>query len=300
MGVPLTVELFTTSSALPLFRLVILMTPAGTVPVAAVLTPVNATVDVVALPPVPNVKTKLAVLLPADPGVNTTCTVQVALTARLAPQLFVSEKSLEFVPEIVIEVIGSGLPPEFVRVIVCAEAVEPGVVLGKLRLVVLNEPVPAAGATPVPLKLIVCVTGVSVIASAVVTLSVAVSIPVEDGWNRTEMVQPAAAANVAPQLFTKLKSEAFAPVMVTEPMLTEPVPELVMVSVCSELTEPAMTLPKLIGVVLTVAVPVPTPVPLRAMVETTGVCVVASAVVTVKVADSGAMLDGWNVIESEH
>jgi hypothetical protein len=97
-----------------------------------------------------------------------------------------------------------------------------------------------------------------------------------------------------------VKSEAFAPVIAAELMFNTPVPELVIVTAWAVLVEPDVTFPKLSALVLTVAVPVPTPVPLRATVEATGVCVVASAVVTVKVADSAAIVDGWNVTERVH
>lgn len=67
----------------------------------------------------------MAVKAAAEAGLNATYTVQLALAARLGPQVFSASKSVGFVPVSVIDVRISVEVPELVRVTACAAEVVP-------------------------------------------------------------------------------------------------------------------------------------------------------------------------------
>lgn len=80
-------------------------------------------------------KLSVAVSAPADLGLKTTETVQVALTAREAAQVVVLEKEEAFAPLRVMPVRLRVAVPVFVSETVCAAEVAPSLVLAKERLV---------------------------------------------------------------------------------------------------------------------------------------------------------------------
>jgi hypothetical protein len=143
-----------------------------------VLIPDKATVDV-ALGPVKE-NTRFAVFPPGDVGANAICRVQLALAARVAPQLFVRVNSFASDPVRLTLATVSGAAPVFVSVRIWAADVAPGATLAKVRLALLSEGDPARAA-PVPLSVTVSITGIKVVASATVIVNAAVSDAVEDG-----------------------------------------------------------------------------------------------------------------------
>ncbi len=87
--------------------------------------------------------------------------------------------------------------PLLVSVTACAALVLPTCWLPKLRLVLERVTAGAAGATPVPVRLTLC--GLPAALSVIDT--VPVRVPVAVGVNVTLIVQLAAAATDAPQVF---------------------------------------------------------------------------------------------------
>jgi hypothetical protein len=130
------------------FRLVGMSATAGAG--AAVPTPVSAAVctkpaalSVTETPP-----EKIA----ADCGEKVTEMVQVAFTASVPPQLFVSVKSVGLAPVMLMADIFSGAVPELESVIVCGEADVVAAVLGRLRLDGMSTAKGAGAGTPVPVS----------------------------------------------------------------------------------------------------------------------------------------------------
>ena len=122
-----------------------------------------------------------AVRLPADPGVNVTVMVQVALAASEVPQLLLSPKLLALVPATEMLVIVSAAVPGLDSVIGSAVAAVPTSVLGKARGFGLSTAWGVGAAVPVPVRVTVC--GEPVALSA--TESVAVNPAVEAGVKLT-------------------------------------------------------------------------------------------------------------------
>lgn len=106
-----------------------------------------------------SVTTSEPLLLLDAVGVNVTLILQLAPAARPAPQLFICAKS----PVRVIPVIVRGAPPVLLRVTTWAALVVPAVWLGKLTLVGERA---TAGASPVPVRVIVCGLPAALSASA--------------------------------------------------------------------------------------------------------------------------------------
>ena len=178
-----------------------------------------------------SVTLNVVVRLPEAAGVKVTLMVQLAPTARLAPQPLVWAKSPLLVPVIAMLLIVNGALPLFVSVTAWA------------ALVVLTDWFPnptevgdrlAAGAVPVPVRL--AVRGLPVPLS--VTVSVALRVPEAVGLKVTLMVQLAAAARLAPQPFVRAKSPLLVPVMATLLMVSDELVPFFRVSVCAVLVVP--------------------------------------------------------------
>ena len=98
------------------------------------LAPVPARATDCGLPVALSVKVSVALKDPLAAGVKVTLILQLAPAATLDPQLFVSAKSLGFVPAIEIAVILKAALPELLNVTVWAELVVATVWLAKVRL----------------------------------------------------------------------------------------------------------------------------------------------------------------------
>jgi hypothetical protein len=114
---------------------------------------------------------------PAAAGVNATYTVQLALAASVAPQVFKASKSVGFAPASAIEVRVNDAVPVLVSVTACAAEAAPCFVAGNAMLVGLSLTVGAA--VPVPVRVTFCGEPVAVS----VTLSVPVLAAAEVGLN---------------------------------------------------------------------------------------------------------------------
>ena len=146
----------------------------------------------------------LAVRAPVAEGVNVTLTAQVALIARLPPQVFADmEKLAAFVPAKVIEEIVSVAEPLFVTVVVSAELVTVTAVFGKESEVGLKL---IADTPPAPVPPILKHCGEAGALS--VTQTWEARAPAACGVNVTLTVQVPDAATV-PQLFVCEKLVAF-------------------------------------------------------------------------------------------
>ena len=190
-----------------------------TVSVAAVPVPERATVcgEPVAL----SATESEAVLAPADAGLNSIDTVQLALAANEAPHVvadFTNEDA--FVPVRVSEVSVTVEVPVFLIVTTCAAVVAPTAVEAKVSVAGETETVSAA-AVPEPVSFTVC--GEPVALSAIDRL--AVSVPAAAGLNSTETVQLAPAANEVVQVLAEITNEdVFVPVNVSEVSVNAAVP----------------------------------------------------------------------------
>jgi hypothetical protein len=127
------------------------------------------------------------VRLPVAVGLNVTLIVQLAFTARLAPQLFVWAKS----PLAEMFEMLSGSAPELVRVTVCALLVVPVSCPVKVNEVVEKL---AAGVIPVPVRLTIWVAPGTLLLLSV-TVRVPVNEPRRSGEKVTLMTQLALAAS---------------------------------------------------------------------------------------------------------
>jgi hypothetical protein len=134
--------------------------------------------------------------------------VQLPFTAKVAPQLFVWEKSPEFVPVIVIPEIVRMPGPTLVMPTFLAPLFVPTFCDAKLRLVGLTLTM-----VPVPLRETLC----GLLAALSTKFNVAVRVPAAWGVNRTLTVHVELAARVVPQPFDEIpKSAAFVPPMLIE------------------------------------------------------------------------------------
>ena len=129
------------------------------------------------------------VLVPVAVGVKVTLRVQLALVARLEPQVLVWEKS----PLTVMLVMLRVALPVLLRVTLWALLLPPTACAGKVKEV--GERL-TTGAVPVPVRLTDCVAGLAL--SVMVTAPVLV--PVAVGLKVTLRVQLALVARLAPQV----------------------------------------------------------------------------------------------------
>jgi hypothetical protein len=127
--------------------------------------------------------------------------------ARLAPQVVVRVKSAGLVPVMVMLVMLNAPVPAFLRVTAVPALVEPSFVTAKATDV--GDSV-TAGAVPVPVR----ATAWGLFTALSVMVKLADLAPVAVGVNVTLMVQLAAAAKLAPQLFVWAKSPLLLPVTV--------------------------------------------------------------------------------------
>jgi len=194
--------------------------------------PLNATVwpDVPAL----SAKTISAESAPSKVGLNVTVTVQEAFTARVVPQVVVSENEATFAPEMLTPEIVMVPVPELVRVTACVAADVATVVEAKVRLLADRVATGVFAASPEPLSTAVC----GELAALSAKLTAAVSAPDAAGLNVTVTVQDALTASVLPQVLVCENEEVLAPVMLTPEMVMEAVPELVSWTVCTAAEEP--------------------------------------------------------------
>jgi hypothetical protein len=175
---------------------------------------------------------KVAVRLPETSGLNVIVTLHVVPAARLVPQLFVWRNEVVLVPVILRLVIVSVAVPVFVSValalLVAPTAVDPNEIE-----TALNE---AAGAVAVAVPDRETAWGELYALSA--TLSEAESEPVAAGLNVIVIVQFAAAARLAGQVFVCENDEAFSP-MIENPVIERAnFPEFVRVTVFAALAKP--------------------------------------------------------------
>jgi hypothetical protein len=190
--------------------------------------------------PASSVMVMEAVLVPVAVGLNVTLIVQFAPAARLAPQVFVCEKSPLFVPLMAMpEPLKVSVAfPVFVNVTFCEALVVP---TGWPVNVRLAEDKPTTGAIPVPDNKTLC--GLPPALSVMVML--AARLPVAVGLKVTLMEQFAPAATLAPHVFVCEKSPLFVPVMAMLEIVNVAVPVLVSVTICTALLMPTIWLPKL-------------------------------------------------------
>jgi hypothetical protein len=188
--------------------------------------------------------------VPMVAGVKVTLIVQVAPTASVVPQLFVSAKS----PVIVIPEMVNGAVPVFESVALCVGLAVP--IVCPLNVRVDGEAV-AMGAVPVPVSDTLC--GLPDALSTTVTEPDRV--PVALGVKVTLIEQLAAAARVAPHVFVSAKS----PLLVMFEIAIASLPVFDSVMVCAALVVPTGCAPKskLVGVRLATGAP---PVPASATV----------------------------------
>jgi hypothetical protein len=207
--------------------------------------------------------------------------VQLPPVAKLVPQVLVSAKSPEFVPPITILVIVKGPVPVLLSVTACALVVVPILVLANVRP--LGE-APAIGIpTPDPLSAAVCVEPETLLELSVI-VSVALRLPGAVGVNVTETVQFAPAAKLLPQALVSAKSPGLVPVIATPAIVSDPVPELVKVTVCALAVTPTFVLLNGTTAGESPAAGTPVPVPVR---ET--VCVVPDTLLALSVIVTVAM-----------
>ncbi len=139
---------------------------------------------------------------PEAAGVKPTVMVQVEPATSVAPQLLVSEKSPELaLPPIVMLAIVNGPVPELVMVTLCAAAATPTAVLGNVRVV--GEAAAEGTATPVPVRVTVCVVPETLLALSVIVMA-APRVPAAVGVKVTEIEQLAEGAKVVPQVLAEI------------------------------------------------------------------------------------------------
>lgn len=156
-------------------------------------------------------------------------------------QLFVCAKSLGFAPPRLMDEIVTGEAPVFLSVTLCAALGGPSFCVGKVRLAGVSDTLAVA---PVPLSAIVCCGGLAL--SEIKTL--AVREPAAVGWNVTEIVQLAPAANVADasgHVVVSAKSLAFGPVIPMLAMDSAALPVFLSSTGGWLVEPPTLTLPKL-------------------------------------------------------
>ena len=174
---------------------------------------------------------------PEAVGVNVILMVQLALAAKLAPQLLVCAKSPLLTPAMLMLVRLNAAVPLLVSVTAWAALPIPTDWLP--NAIDVGESV-AAGAPPVPERTSVC--GLPGASSAIT--SVADRVPAAVGVNVTLMVQLEFGAMVAPQAFVDGKSLLFTPPMVMLDRFSGAPPVFVSVTVCAALAVPTDWLEK--------------------------------------------------------
>ena len=179
----------------------------------------------------------VAVIAPVAAGAKWPWIVQLAPTARLAPQLLANTNEEASVPVTAMLVIVRAAVPVLVMVTDCDELAVPTFVAGKARL--FDESLTGPDDNPVPLSDMLCgeVLALSVI------LMVAVSAPVTVGAKCPWIVQFTPIARLVPQVLANTNEEAFVPATVMLVMATAAVPVLVTVTDCEKLDEPTSTEP---------------------------------------------------------
>ena len=176
----------------------------------AVPVPVSATVC--GEPAALSATLMLAVLAPAETGLNVTESVQLEPAASVVPQVLDNTKSSAWAPVTVMDENDNAALPLLATVTVLAADVVPLGCDAKASELALNFTAAAPPAVPVPVSLTVC--GEPVALSEI--LMPAALAPAETGLNVTERVQLAPAASVAPQVLDNTKSSACAPVNAME------------------------------------------------------------------------------------
>lgn len=194
--------------------------------------PLNATVCPEA--PALSAKTISADSAPSKVGLNVTVTVQEALTARVLPQVVVSENEATLAPERLTPEMVMVPVPELVRVTDCVAADAATVVEAKVRLLADRLATGVFAARPVPLSAAVC----GELAALSAKLTAAVSAPGAAALKVTVTVQEALTASVVPQVLVCENEDVLAPVMLTPERDMEAVPELVSLTVCTAAEEP--------------------------------------------------------------
>jgi len=239
---------------------------AGEVAAAGTPAPVPAIVAVWVVPPtLPalSVTVNVAVREPLALGLNVMAMLQLALAAKLVPQVLVCEKSPEFVPAKTMLVIVKVPLPVLVNVTLCAPLALPTAWLGKVTLATLRL---AAGVpVPVPLNCTTCVLPGVLLALSVI-VSVAVRLLPPFGVNVTLMLQFVPATNVAPQVFVSEKSPELVPPSAMLDIVRDPVPELLTVTVSGVAEEPTFVLGNASEAGETLAVETARPTPVNGMV----------------------------------
>jgi hypothetical protein len=201
---------------------------------------------------------RFAVNAPVTFGVNVTEIVQLVLTARLAPHVVVSAKSLGSFPPITMLEIVSGPVPVLLRVTVCAALVPPTVVLAKERL---DGDAPATGTPiPVPVSTTICCEP-AVLPALSVTVKTPLRVPKAPGSKVTKTEQLDPAATEPAQLLLGTKSDAFVPLMTMLAMVNAAPPELLRVMVDAALVEPTFWSEKTTVEGANAAAGTPAPVP---------------------------------------
>lgn len=175
-----------------------------------------------------------AVREPADAGLNSIETVQLAPAASEAEQVVADLRNeLALVPVMVSEDRFTAVVPVFFTVTTCAAEAKPTAVEAKVRLA--GETLTDSGEVPVPES----ETGWGEPVALSATERLAVSAPAAAGLNSTETVQLALTASEAPQVVADLTKElALMPVMVSEASDTAAVPVFLMVTTCAAVVDP--------------------------------------------------------------
>lgn len=163
-----------------------------------------------------SVRTTNVTLLPIVTGANVTFTTQLVPAGRFAPQVFVCKKSLALAPPSTTDVMGRGAVPVFCTVMASDVLEVLTSWLGNVSAV--GEKV-IAGATPVPLRAMLCTPRLSV------NVIEAVRVPNDEGENTMLIVQFAPAASAKPQVLLWEKSLALGPANAMEVMPRDAFPE---------------------------------------------------------------------------
>ena len=223
--------------------------------------PVSATVCVApAALPALSVTVRVALRLPAAPGVKVTKIVQFEPAATLPAQVLVWAKSPAFVPLMVMLEIVSAPVPALLSFTVCAPLVVLTFWLANERAVGDS----AADGTPVPVPLsnTVCVDPATFPELSVI-VNVLLCAPAALGVNVTEIVQVALAASEVPQLLVATNSVPLAAILAID---SAALPVLLKVTALDALAVPMFWLPKARLPADRPAVGTPTPVPLSVTV----------------------------------
>ena len=170
-----------------------------------------------------SVMVRVPVLLPTAVGLKVTLTVQLEEAERLAPQVFVSEKS----PLMLTPLMLSAAAPVFLSVTLCALLLVPTGSDEKVSEVAERL---ATGPLPVPVRLMVWVAGLALS----VRVTEPVRVPVAVGLKVTLIEQEEDAATLDPQVFVSEKL----PLAVVLVMLRGTLAVFLRVTLCALLLEP--------------------------------------------------------------